>query len=737
MAILIGSDWYDTIFGTADADVIYGLRGGDNLYGNAGDDIIFGNEGKDTIFGDAGNDILVAGVEDGTAMYGGAGDDVLFASKPDPDPESRPDSYTYLNGGSGDDVLVAYASPNGFDGGDGNDIFHIGKNYGGFSGGAGADIFIFSPADHDPGPDSRRAIRDFEPGVDKIRIGGAGIEFADLSIEESHSHVEITWEGNAIPISLDHDSHTGLVVSADDFEFVDESEASAPPVPPDSTVPEGVAPIIPYDDSGTDSMAAETTSPVMLHGNPGPDILTGGAADDALWGGAGDDELWGGGGNDMLEGGPGADRFNGGRGRDTVSYAASSKGVVVRLHSLSAKGGDASGDTFPSLLDLYYTDASGARQVASLPDIENLVGSDHNDVLAGDRRDNSLEGGAGDDVLYGGPGGGDDVLWGGAGNDRIYGGLGNDQLFAEAGDDLLRGGAGADDLDGGAGNDVLTGGAGADNFLFRIDSGTDTITDFSPGIDKIILWDGQEIAEYTIDSYQLEPGATFDISYDPVTEEDIFTTTGLLSLAATVRLSDGSVIKLTAGAFTGTIREGELFVRNGNDYLDGSIADDVLYGGAGSDKIDGRAGNDHLDGGAGGDHLTGGHGNDILTGGSGNDRLAGGPGNDSLMGGAGDDVFVFGIGDGHDQILDFTLGEDKILLNDGLLFYWDVTAVGELEIVQNEADYSRATLTASNLSEAQVNIHFHYHEDLLLVVNIEPVVGTIVLELPDDMYGYI
>ena len=715
MAILIGSDWSDVISGSSAPDTIYGMDGDDVLYGNAGDDIIFGLEGNDRILGGDGNDILVGGQSD--QLFGGDGNDVLF--------------WGGLYGGPGDDELVAGEDGGYLSGDAGNDILYGGKSRDSFEGGAGADIFVLGP---DSGED---VIRDFEPGVDKIRIQDSGLGFADLLIREGIFGIEIAWNEESQLLAL-RDINDIELLSADSFEFVDGSEVLASPVPPDSTIPEGITPIDHlYGDGFIDFTEVETVNPVTLHGKHGPDILTGGAGDDSLWGGDGNDELWGGRGNDVLEGGPGADLLNGGRGRDTVSYTASSKGVVVRLHNLSAKGGDALGDTFPSLLDLYYTDASGVRQVDSLPDVENLVGSEHNDVLAGDRRDNNLEGGAGDDILYGGPGGGDDVLWGGAGNDRIYGGLGNDRLFADGGDDLLRAGPGDDDLDGGTGNDVLTGGAGADNFLFRINSGSDTITDFSLGLDTVILWDGQEITDYTIDNYELEPGATFNVSHDHVAEEDIFTTTGLQSLTATVRLSDGSVIKLATGAFTGTIRESEIFVRNGNDHLDGSIADDVMYGGAGSDKIDGRAGNDQLSGGAGADRLTGGHGNDILMGGSGNDYLTGGPGNDSLVGGAGEDVFVFGIGGGHDQILDFTLGEDKIHLDGLLTAYWDVTAVGEFEIVQNEAERSKSTLTVNNLDEAQVIIHFNYYDDLLLVVNIEPVVGSMVLTLPDDVYEYI
>lgn len=59
----------------------------------------------------------------------------------------------------------------------------------------------------------------------------------------------------------------------------------------------------------------------------------------------------------------------------------------------------------------------------------------------------------------------------------------------------------------------------------------------------------------------------------------------------------------------------------------------------------------------GSDLLNGGDGNDILFGQGGNDRLIGGQGDDLLIGGSGQDVFSWNAGDqGHDRILDFTLG---------------------------------------------------------------------------------
>ena len=71
--------------------------------------------------------------------------------------------------------------------------------------------------------------------------------------------------------------------------------------------------------------------------------------------------------------------------------------------------------------------------------------------------------------------------------DEVWGGNGNDSLSGDLGDDSLSGGAGADTLSGGAGDDLLTGGSNPDVFLFETDHGTDRITDFTPGTDRLRL----------------------------------------------------------------------------------------------------------------------------------------------------------------------------------------------------------------------------------------------------------
>ena len=86
--------------------------------------------------------------------------------------------------------------------------------------------------------------------------------------------------------------------------------------------------------------------------------------------------------------------------------------------------------------------------------------------------------------------GADDVLTGGVRDDVLRGKGGDDDLSAGAGDDVLKGGGGSDVLDGGAGSDLLAGGRGADAFRFSAGlarAGIDTILDFTPGKDTIVL----------------------------------------------------------------------------------------------------------------------------------------------------------------------------------------------------------------------------------------------------------
>ncbi|HEU4704175.1 MAG TPA: hypothetical protein VFS45_00475, partial [Sphingomicrobium sp.] len=144
------------------------------------------------------------------------------------------------------------------------------------------------------------------------------------------------------------------------------------------------------------------------------DQLTGDSANNRLDGAAGADSLAGGGGDDRLTGGAGADRIDGGTGTDTADYGGSTAAVSINLASAKFSGGDATGDTLIS--------------------IENVIGSDFDDILVGSQGSNLLDGGAGRDTLNGG--GGADQLWGGAGSDLFLFKSSSD-ITSTAGSDVI------------------------------------------------------------------------------------------------------------------------------------------------------------------------------------------------------------------------------------------------------------------------------------------------------------
>lgn len=101
----------------------------------------------------------------------------------------------------------------------------------------------------------------------------------------------------------------------------------------------------------------------------------------------------------------------------------------------------------------------------------------------------SQKGSVGDDNLLGMTE--KDHLVGRGGNDTLDGGAGSDILDGGRGEDLLQGGEGNDFITGGFENDTLIGGAGKDQLLFSpwLYEGKDTILDFKPGEDTLVLND--------------------------------------------------------------------------------------------------------------------------------------------------------------------------------------------------------------------------------------------------------
>ena len=105
-----------------------------------------------------------------------------------------------------------------------------------------------------------------------------------------------------------------------------------------------------------------------------------------------------------------------------------------------------------------------------------------------------INGSKGRDVVAAGSG--TDKVYGNAGNDTLYGEDGADRLYGGSGSDVLLGNDGDDYLIGDAGVDTMTGGRGKDTYAFRTDWGSDTVTDFRRGTDKLDLSGVAKLSAY-------------------------------------------------------------------------------------------------------------------------------------------------------------------------------------------------------------------------------------------------
>ena len=189
--------------------------------------------------------------------------------------------------------------------------------------------------------------------------------------------------------------------------------------------------------SGDDRLDGNARSN-RLEGGAGADTLLGRDEADTLIGGPGNDTLWGGNGFDLLNGGPGADAIEGditgvsrtaayqnanvqsflsvgggradvadtsGYGGDTVTYEGSNRGVKLTLGALDVDGADnvlGGANVADDFASTPATGRGGYAQGDTVVDVENIIGSDHDDALGGNNWFNVLTGGKGDDDLTGG-----------------------------------------------------------------------------------------------------------------------------------------------------------------------------------------------------------------------------------------------------------------------------------------------------------------------------------------------
>ena len=229
--MLNGSSGHDWLYGDDGADIINGGTGADRVFGGIGNDIIRGDSSTDVLYGNGGHDSMVGGTGADT-LYGNDGNDTLFGNT----------GLDTLMGGDGNDYLSS---------GDGVDLVH---------GDAGDDT-IFGRS-----------------GWDQL-FGDAGHDtiYGSSGVDTIHGDDGDDWiSGGSGWDQLFGDAGNDII----------------------------------YGNIGSDN----------LFGDAGTDVLYGGTGDDTLQGGSGNDTLYGNQGVDILEGGAGNDALRGGTLRDTFIF---------------------------------------------------------------------------------------------------------------------------------------------------------------------------------------------------------------------------------------------------------------------------------------------------------------------------------------------------------------------------------------------------------------------------------
>ena len=653
--------------------VITGTSGNDSLVGTAGNDTIDGGAGADTMQGAAGDD---------TYIVDNAGDVIIEQENGGIDEAQSSVSYT-LGGWVNDLVLTGTAAINGtgnavenvITGNAAANVLDGGLLVDTLTGGGGADSFNFSVA---PGAADADIITDFASGTDKIHLDARVMGALGASGNFSAGDARF-WTGTSAHDADDrvvYDSGTGNLwydadgngagaaqliatvtgaVAATDIAVDNGSTPTPTPSPTPTPTPIPAGSIV--GTSGNDNIS----------GTNGADSIFGLAGNDTIFASGGDDWVQGGAGNDSISGGSGQDKYafaesgtanadqilNFGSGWDSVHLDAAgfanigatgrfSAGDVRFYSAAGATGGHDADDRIvynSSNGQLFYdADGSGsaaAQLIATFQDLPGMVATDIN--------------------VFGTPSPTPSPTPTPTGGQTITGTSGNDSLT---------GGTGNDTLSGLGGNDTLSGQAGGDTFVFNTTPGSgnvDTITDFTPGTDKLqfdasVFTGLGASGSFAAGDARFASGGSYPsdptdrLVYDSSTGNLWYEADGSTAvtgyaydqfpvLVATLQgapaLTASDIVVVNGSTTAGVSRDGTA----GNDSMAGTSGDDTLYGAAGNDTLIGLGGNDQLDGGFGSDSMTGGDGNDTLFGGIGN-RYDDAGAVDTLDGGLGDDTYV-------------------------------------------------------------------------------------------------
>ncbi|HEY9694873.1 MAG TPA: calcium-binding protein [Oculatellaceae cyanobacterium] len=461
---LTGTNFNDTITGTANNDTFNGL---------AGDDIIAIGLGHDTVDGGTGTDVLVIDYSANTysgistnfdnsdrssgninAYYTGSGFNQVNFSNIERYNITGTESADSIYGAALNDTLIGGAGNDTLDAGAGNDTLNGGAGDNTLIGGDGDDTYVVDTT-------SDSIIETATGGIDTIQTAitwtlASYLENLTLTgsaaINGTGNTANNIITGNTGSNILNGNSGIDTLIggNGNDTFIVDSTTdtISETATGGTDTVKSSVSYILGAT-SYLENLTLTGTSIIDGTGNSLNNTITGNNANNTLTGGDG---------NDTLNGLKGIDTLIGGNGNDTFIVDSTTDTI-----SETATGGT---DTVQSSVS-YILNATSY--------LENLT-------LTG----TSIIDGTGNSL--------NNTITGNTANNTLAGGDGNDNLNGASGIDTLIGGNSDDTLAGGAGDDLLTGNSGIDKFLYNTNAtfatstvGIDTITDFTSGIDKIVL----------------------------------------------------------------------------------------------------------------------------------------------------------------------------------------------------------------------------------------------------------
>ena len=440
--------------GTSGEDILDGLGGDDQLFGNAGNDTLTGGEGDDTIDGGAGDDTIMAAETTNPTAVALSMDPVAYWSLDGTDPEVGTETVSL----QGDATLSADGAGIDFDGtGDAAVIAHDSA----MDLDTGTITFRFNTAD----ADDRQGIVSMD--ASGYTDGGhftAWVTNGEVEVRLQSDTTSYYVSGGSVTAnewtSVAVNFGTGGLELWVDGSLVD-TNSYAGGLDTSSGGTGNAEPLV----IGASAWQSGSEASNNLKHHFSGTISDVGFFDSRL-----DATQIGNLANGTATG---SDVIDGGDDVDTVSYDGATGGVTV---------------------DLEAGTATGADEDDTITNVENVVGSTHDDTLRGDDGANDIDGGLGDDVVEGR--GGADALSGGDGTDtlsyasdttgvsvdlgagtasggdaagdtfdgfeNLTGGTGNDSLTGDTNANVLTGGAGDDVLDGGGGDDTLAGGTGDD-----------------------------------------------------------------------------------------------------------------------------------------------------------------------------------------------------------------------------------------------------------------------------------